>query len=82
MIRAAITGGATSVAGEIMKLLINHPDVELQWVLEPAFEGALLSQIHKGLRGETYMRFSALRICRLPMSFFSVLRIRENPKRL
>lgn len=59
MIRAAITGGATSVAGEIMKLLINHPDVELQWVLEPAFEGALLSQIHKGLRGETYMRFSA-----------------------
>lgn len=59
MIRAAITGGATSVAGEIMKLLINHPDVELQWVLEPAFEGALLSQIHKGLRGETYMRFTA-----------------------
>lgn len=59
MIRAAVTGGATSVAGEIIKILINHPDVELSWVLEPHAEGALLSQIHKGLRGETYMRFSA-----------------------
>lgn len=59
MIRAAITGGSTAVAGEIMKLLINHPDVELSWVLEPQVEGALLSQVHKGLRGETYMRFSA-----------------------
>lgn len=59
MIRAALTGGATSVAGEIIKLLINHPDIELAWVLEPQAEGALLSQVHKGLRGETYMRFCA-----------------------
>ncbi len=59
MIRAGITGGSMAVAGEIIKILINHPDVELSWVSEPAAEGALLSQIHKGLRGETYMRFSA-----------------------
>lgn len=57
MIRAGITGGTMAVAGEIIKILINHPDVELSWVLEPDAEGALLSQIHKGLRGETYMRF-------------------------
>lgn len=59
MIRAAVTGGSTAVAGEIIKLLINHPDVELVWVYEPHAEGALVSQIHKGLRGETYMRFCA-----------------------
>lgn len=59
MIRAAVTGGSMPVAGEIIKLLINHPDIELSWVLEPHAEGALLSQIHKGLRGETYMRFCA-----------------------
>lgn len=59
MIRAGITGGSMAVAGEIIKILINHPDVELAWVLEPHVEGALLSQIHKGLRGETYMRFCA-----------------------
>lgn len=60
MIRAALTGGGTAVAGEIIKILINHPDVELAWVYEPDAEGALLSQIHKGLRGETYMRFCAV----------------------
>ena len=59
MIRAAVTGAASAVAGEIIKLLVNHPDVELMWAYEPDFEGALLSQVHKGLRGETYMRFSA-----------------------
>ncbi len=60
MIRAGITGGSLPVAGEIMKILVNHPDVELSWVTEPAAEGALLSAIHKGLRGETYMRFSSI----------------------
>lgn len=59
MIRAAITGGSLPVAGELIKILINHPDVELAWVYDPEVEGALLSQIHKGLRGETYMRFCA-----------------------
>ena len=59
MIRAAVAGGSTAVAGEIMKILINHPDVELLWVYEPHVEGALLSQVHKGLRGETYVRFTA-----------------------
>lgn len=57
MIRAGVTGGSMAMAGEIIKILINHPDVELSWVLEPDAEGALLSQVHKGLRGETYMRF-------------------------
>lgn len=59
MIRAGITGGTTAVAGEITKILINHPDVELIWSLDADAEGALLSQVHKGLRGETYMRFTS-----------------------
>ena len=59
MIRAGITGGTTRVAGEIVKLLINHPDVEIVWVIDPDAEGARLSEVHKGLRGETYLRFSA-----------------------
>lgn len=59
MIRAGITGGTGKVAGEIIKLLINHPDVELMWVIDPDAEGARLSEVHKGLRGETYLRFVA-----------------------
>ncbi|MCX4333052.1 MAG: N-acetyl-gamma-glutamyl-phosphate reductase [Paramuribaculum sp.] len=59
MIRAGIAGGTTTVAGEITKLLINHPDIEIQWIYDPEAEGALVSRVHKGLQGETYMRFSA-----------------------
>lgn len=59
MIRAGIAGGSTLVAGEITKLLINHPDIEIQWIYDAEAQGALVSRVHKGLQGETYMRFSA-----------------------
>ena len=32
MIRAGILGGDGFAAGELIRLLINHPDVELTWV--------------------------------------------------
>ncbi len=56
MIRVGITGGETPTAGNLIRILINHPDVELAWVESPSEEGALLFQRHKGLAGETYMR--------------------------
>ena len=59
MIKAAITGGTTPQAREILKILINHPDVEIVCVHAPEAEGKLLSQVHRGLRGETFMRFSS-----------------------
>ncbi len=59
MIRAGITGGTTLEAGEIIKLLINHPDVEILWVIDPDTEGGLISDFHRGLRGETYLRFTS-----------------------
>ncbi|MDE6049689.1 MAG: N-acetyl-gamma-glutamyl-phosphate reductase [Paramuribaculum sp.] len=58
MIRAGIIGGDSDVAGDLIRILINHPDVELVWVSAPDEEGVLLSQRHRGLTGETYMRFS------------------------
>ncbi|MDE5745931.1 MAG: N-acetyl-gamma-glutamyl-phosphate reductase [Paramuribaculum sp.] len=58
MIRAGIVGGDSDVAGDLIRILINHPDVELVWVSAPEEEGVLLSQRHRGLTGETYMRFS------------------------
>ncbi|ROT03773.1 N-acetyl-gamma-glutamyl-phosphate reductase [Muribaculaceae bacterium Isolate-104 (HZI)] len=57
MIRAGIVGGESDSAGELIRILINHPDVELMWVSAPSEDGVLLSQRHKGLNGETYMRF-------------------------
>ena len=32
MIKAGIIGGAGYTAGELLRLLLNHPDVEIKWV--------------------------------------------------
>ncbi len=58
MIRAGIIGGAGYTAGELIRLLINHPDVELQWVHSSSNAGNLIADVHQGLIGDTYMRFT------------------------
>lgn len=57
MIKVGITGGDTESAGNLIRILINHPDVELVWVEAPQDEGTLIAQRHHGLIGETYMQF-------------------------
>ena len=59
MINAAIIGGSAYTAGELLRLLINHPDVEIQWVHAPEKAGELIADIHQGLLGETYLRFTS-----------------------
>ena len=41
------------MAGELIRLLINHPDVEIIWVDSARFTGRLLSDVHHGAIGET-----------------------------
>ena len=38
MIRAAVTGAASAVAGELINLVVNHLSVELMWAYEPVRE--------------------------------------------
>lgn len=59
MIRAGIAGGTSTAAGEVAKLLVNHPDVEIMWVNDPIVDGRFLYEVHRGLRGESYMRFTS-----------------------
>jgi len=59
MIKAGIAGGGSDSAGEIIRIITSHPDVELTWVHEPELEGTPVADIHRGLRGDTYMRFTA-----------------------
>lgn len=58
MIRAGIIGGAGYTAGELIRLLLNHPDVELQWVHSASNAGNMIADVHQGLIGDTYMRFT------------------------
>ena len=58
MIRVGIDGAGTPEAGELIRLLINHPDVELVQIAQPEYVGRNVSDIHHGLIGEKEISFS------------------------
>ena len=58
-IKAGIVGGAGYTGGELMRILINHPNVEIAFVHSESNAGNLISDVHTDLFGETDMRFSA-----------------------
>ncbi len=59
MIRAGIIGGAGYTAGELLRLLVNHPDVEVMWIHSTSNAGNPVTDIHQGLIGELNMTFCA-----------------------
>lgn len=58
MIKAGITGGAGYTAGELIRILLNHPEVELCGVASESNAGNLLSDVHQGLIGVTDLTFT------------------------
>ncbi|MBP3229049.1 MAG: N-acetyl-gamma-glutamyl-phosphate reductase [Bacteroidaceae bacterium] len=59
MIRAGIIGGAGYTAGELLRLLLQHPGVEVAFVHSTSQAGLPVSDVHENLIGETPLRFSA-----------------------
>lgn len=59
MIRVGIIGGAGYTAGELIRLLLNHPEAELRWVHSTSNAGNPLTAVHGGLEGETELRFAS-----------------------
>ncbi len=51
-------GGAGYTAGELIRILINHPEAEIVFVNSESNAGNLLTDVHGGLYGETDMRFT------------------------
>ncbi len=60
MIKAGIIGGSNRMAGELIRLLVNHPDVAIMWVDSASCAGSMVSEVHHGLLGETDLRISPL----------------------
>lgn len=58
MIKTGIIGGAGYTAGELLRLLINHPAVEISFVHSSSNAGNKLSDVHAGLFGETKLTFT------------------------
>ena len=57
MIRVGIIGGAGYTAGELIRLLVNHPQAEIAFVHSTSNAGNRLAQVHGGLEGDTGMLF-------------------------
>jgi N-acetyl-gamma-glutamyl-phosphate reductase len=57
-IKTGIIGGAGYTAGELLRLLINHPDVEISFVNSASNAGNRISDVHSGMEGETDLMFS------------------------
>jgi N-acetyl-gamma-glutamyl-phosphate reductase len=59
MIKIGIIGGAGYTAGELIRILLNHPQAELTFVQSSSNSGNLLSDVHTDLLGDTGIRFVA-----------------------
>ncbi|MBP0903043.1 N-acetyl-gamma-glutamyl-phosphate reductase [Mariniflexile gromovii] len=57
-IKVGIIGGAGYTAGELIRLLINHPNAELDFVYSTSNAGNKISNIHQDLMGDLDVKFT------------------------
>ena len=58
MIKIGILGAAGYTGGELIRVLLNHPEAEIIFANSESNAGNLLSDVHEGLLGETEQRFT------------------------
>ncbi len=58
MIEAGIIGGAGYTAGELIRILLNHPEVNLNFIFSTSQPGKPIHSIHQDLIGETEIQFT------------------------
>lgn len=58
MIRASIIGGSGYGGGELLRLLLAHPCVEVKQVTSRSHWGEYVYQVHPNLRKQTQLKFS------------------------
>lgn len=58
-IRVGIIGGAGYTAGELIRILLNHPEAMISFVHSNSNAGNFVYQIHQDLIGETELKFAA-----------------------
>ena len=58
MIKTGIIEGSGFSGGELIRLLLNHPDVLLIFITGRGNSGQYIHEVHRGLYGETELQFS------------------------
>lgn len=59
MIKVGIIGGAGYTAGELIRLLVNHPQAELDFVYSTSNAGNHIYQVHQDLLGTLDLKFTS-----------------------
>ena len=57
-VRVGILGAAGYTGGELIRLLLNHPEAEIVFANSESNAGNLVSDVHEGLIGETDLKFT------------------------
>ncbi|GAB4347308.1 MAG: N-acetyl-gamma-glutamyl-phosphate reductase [Flammeovirgaceae bacterium] len=58
MIKIGIIGGAGYTAGELIRILLQHPSVQIAFVQSQSHAGQAVTKVHQDLVGETELLFS------------------------
>ena len=59
MIKIGILGAAGYTGGELIRLLLNHPEAEIVFANSESNAGNLVADVHEGLLGDTDLRFTS-----------------------
>ena len=59
MIKVGILGAAGYTGGELIRLLVNHPEVEIVFANSESNAGNKVYDVHEGLIGETELEFTS-----------------------
>jgi N-acetyl-gamma-glutamyl-phosphate/LysW-gamma-L-alpha-aminoadipyl-6-phosphate reductase len=59
-VRAAVVGGSGYIGGELVRLLLQHPAVELTQVTSESQQGKFLHHVHPNLRQQTRLKFVSI----------------------
>ncbi|WP_442795116.1 N-acetyl-gamma-glutamyl-phosphate reductase [Pelobium manganitolerans] len=57
-IKVGIVGGAGYTGGELLRILVNHPNVDIAYVHSNSNAGNLISDVHTDLLGDTELQFT------------------------
>ena len=56
--KVGVIGASGYVGGELLRLIINHPEVELSFATSRQYDGKFLYKIHPNLKEFTDVKFS------------------------
>ena len=58
MIKVGIVGGAGYTAGELLRILLNHPEVMISSIQSTSHANENITKVHRDLLGDTNLKFS------------------------